>query len=219
MKLTIIYDNEVYRKDIALKSDWGFSCLIETDKATVLFDAGAKGDILLSNMKKLDIDPTAIDKIVISHEHWDHDGGLELLSKIVDTADLYRLAKKKPIESLHLVSAEEPREITEGVYTTGRLKGSIDEQSLVLRGKKGCYVLVGCSHPGVEEILNVAKQYGDIIGLVGGFHGFNNFSVVEDLDFICPCHCTTHKKDLKKAFPDKISDCGVGKIIDLNEVI
>ncbi len=218
-KITIIYDNEVFKKSIGLKADWGFSCLIETGEATVLFDTGAKGNILLSNIEKLGIDPRIIDKIVISHEHGDHTGGLKTLASFVDDADLYRLAKKRPSGNMHLISAEDSQEITEGVYTTGRLKGSVDEQSLTLNGKKGWYVLVGCSHPGVEEILNVAKQYGDILGLVGGFHGFHNFSVVENLDFICPCHCTAHKKDLQKVFPDKISACGVGKIIDLNVVI
>ena len=30
MKLTIVYDNEVAKKGIGLKSDWGFACLIQT---------------------------------------------------------------------------------------------------------------------------------------------------------------------------------------------
>jgi 7,8-dihydropterin-6-yl-methyl-4-(beta-D-ribofuranosyl)aminobenzene 5'-phosphate synthase len=215
MKLTIVYDNKLYRKDIGLKSDWGFSCLIETGKATVLFDIGAKGDILLSNIKKLGFDPKTIDKIAISHEHWDHYGGLKVLATNIDNADLYRLAKQSPSENMHLISAEESLEITEGVYTTGRIEGPVDEHSLVINGKKGWYVLTGCSHPGLEKILHIAKQIGNIIGIIGGFHGFNNFKLIEDLDFICPCHCTAHKEGLKKAYPDKISECGVGKIIDL----
>jgi len=31
MKITIVYDNEIYKKDIGLKSDWGFACLIESE--------------------------------------------------------------------------------------------------------------------------------------------------------------------------------------------
>ena len=91
----------------------------------------------------------------------------------------------------------------------------VNEQSLILEGSKGWYVLTGCSHPGLEKILNIAKQIGNIVGIIGGFHGFNNFQLVEKLDLICPCHCTAHKEDLKKAFPDKFSKCGVGKIINL----
>jgi len=67
MKLTIVYDNEVYKKDMDLKSDWGFACLIETKHDTILFDTGANGEILLSNMNKLNINPRDIKKIVISH--------------------------------------------------------------------------------------------------------------------------------------------------------
>ncbi len=136
MKLTIVYDNEVYKKDIGLKSDWGFSCLIETTIEIILFDTGAKGKILLNNMEKLDVNPGNISKIVISHEHWDHNGGLKAISSLVDDVTLYRLAKKSPSENMQPVSAENSCEITEGIYTTGRLRGSpVDEQSLILKGK------------------------------------------------------------------------------------
>ena len=217
MKLTIIYDNEVYKKDMDLKSDWGFACLIETKYDTILFDTGANGEILLHNMKNLGINPENIGKIVISHEHLDHSGGLRALVPLVSDVELYRLSEKSPSEKMRLISVEEPSwEITGEVYTTGRLKGSVDEQSLILKSKKGWYVLTGCSHPGVEKILQIAKQVGNIVGIVGGFHGFNKFSVLEDLDLICPCHCTTHKQDLRRSFSDITSACGVGKIIDLN---
>ena len=217
MKMTIVYDNEVFKKGFGLKSDWGFACLIETDDEAILFDSGAKGKILLDNMQKLDINPKNINKIVISHEHWDHNGGLKSLISFIDYAEIYRLGKNDVGRKIRTKIMKESQMIIEGVYTTGRLTGKpVDEQSLVLKDKKGWYVLVGCSHPGVEKILQSAKQIGNIIGIIGGFHGFNNFQLVEDLDFICPCHCTAHKKELKKAFPKKFSECGVGKIIDLN---
>ena len=67
MKITIIYDNEAYQKN--LTADWGFSCLVEVDGRMILFDTGAKGDILLANMEKLSIDPLAIDTIFIWTRH------------------------------------------------------------------------------------------------------------------------------------------------------
>ena len=108
MKLTIIYDNEVYKKDIGLKSDWGFSCIIETEDETILFDTGARGKILLSNMEKLDINPKEINTIVISHEHWDHNGGLKTLVPLVNEVKLYRPAKKSPSKNMQLVSVDKP---------------------------------------------------------------------------------------------------------------
>jgi len=216
MKLTIVYDNELSKKEIGLQSDWGFACLVETNHESILFDTGTKGEILLNNLKKLNINPKDIKKIVISHEHRDHRGGLNSLIPYVKNIKLYHLGYKPPTEKIISIIPQIPEKISEKVWTTGRVEGLVDEQSLVLKGNKGWYILTGCSHPGLEKILHIAKQIGNIVGIVGGFHGFNNFQLVEDLDLICPCHCTAHKEDLKKAFPDKISECGVGKNIDLD---
>jgi len=74
MKVTIIYDNTAFRKDF--QADWGFSALVEIKERKILFDTGANGRILLSNMEKLKINPKEIEDIFISHLHWDHTGGL-----------------------------------------------------------------------------------------------------------------------------------------------
>ena len=79
MKLTIVYDNVVFKKNVGLQSDWGFSCVIKSEYDTILFDTGGNGNILIKNMKVLDISPKDIKKIVISHEHGDHKGGLKTL--------------------------------------------------------------------------------------------------------------------------------------------
>ena len=221
MKLKIIYDNKVYKKGIGLQSDWGFACLIESKYDTILFDTGANGKILLNNMNKLDIDPCIIKKIVLSHNHRDHYGGLKLLVSHLNDINLYQLGYKITNEKMKLANAENPKEISKNIWITGRVKGLVDEQSIVLKGKIGWFVITGCSHPGLKKILQRAEQitYCKIIGLVGGFHGFNDFSILEDLDCICPCHCTAHIQDLKRAFPNAISDCGVGKILDLDVII
>lgn len=74
MKITILYDNISFKPD--LKTDWGFSCLVETHNNKILFDTGSNGAILLENMKKLGIDPLSIEEVFISHFHFDHIGGL-----------------------------------------------------------------------------------------------------------------------------------------------
>ena len=215
MKLTIVYDNEIYIPNRGLKSDWGFSCVIETGQKTVLFDTGAKGTILLHNMEKLAIDPGTIDIIVISHEHWDHNGGLQALTKYIHNVSLYGLTDEHLPSDLTFYSVEKPLYIADRIWTTGKLSGVVDEQSLVLRGEYGWCVLVGCSHPGVENILNAAETKGDIVGLVGGFHGFKAFSLLEKLTYVCPCHCTQNKKTIEKLYPQKYIAGGVGQIIDI----
>ncbi|MTI69792.1 MAG: MBL fold metallo-hydrolase [Firmicutes bacterium] len=58
-------------------------------KKNVMFDTGANGDILLNNMKKMNIEPESIDVIVLSHYHKDHIKGLEKIiefnNKIIST--------------------------------------------------------------------------------------------------------------------------------------
>ncbi len=76
--ITIVYDNVAHDK--MFKPDWGFACFIEGLEKTILFDAGAKADILLHNMKQAHIDPDRIQYLVISHAHDDHTGGLTCIT-------------------------------------------------------------------------------------------------------------------------------------------
>jgi 7,8-dihydropterin-6-yl-methyl-4-(beta-D-ribofuranosyl)aminobenzene 5'-phosphate synthase len=113
-----------------------------------------KARYCLTTWRKLDVDPGKISKIVISHEHWDHYGGLKALAPLVDDIELYQLEKENPGGNMNLVTVKESREIIDGVYTTGRLNGTpVDEQSLVLKAKKYWYVLAGCSHSGLKKSL------------------------------------------------------------------
>ena len=100
IKLTIIYDNELYRKNVDLQSNWGFACLIESKYDIVLFDTGRNGEILLGNMNKLNINPRDIKKIVISHEHEDHKGGLKSLVPYLKNIKLYHLSHETPSEKM-----------------------------------------------------------------------------------------------------------------------
>lgn len=72
-RLTVIYDN-ITNQDFA--GSWGFAVFVETDREYLLFDTGLDGPLLLKHMEKLNIDPKYITKLVLSHQHWDHIGGL-----------------------------------------------------------------------------------------------------------------------------------------------
>ena len=216
MNLLVLYDNTVYKKNLDLKSDWGFSCLIKSNEETVLFDTGAKGKILLKNMETLGIDPSTISKIVISHEHWDHNGGLKKLKKKLDKDVLiYRLGKIKTNNKFNILVTE-PIKISKNIYSTGKMPGSpVDEQSLILKGKKGFYILAGCSHNGVKNILKKGKEYGKIIGIIGGLHGFKDFDLLKNLELICPTHCTKYKENIHNRYQDKTIEGGVGQTIEI----
>lgn len=73
MKLTILNENTVYRKEY--KGEHGLSLLIESSDRHILFDAG-QTDNFLHNAKVGKVDLSCIDAIVLSHGHYDHTGGL-----------------------------------------------------------------------------------------------------------------------------------------------
>jgi 7,8-dihydropterin-6-yl-methyl-4-(beta-D-ribofuranosyl)aminobenzene 5'-phosphate synthase len=63
-------------------AEWGLSILVETEKTAILLDTGSSISAV-HNADALDIDLTKIDKIVLSHGHHDHTGGLrQLLQKM-----------------------------------------------------------------------------------------------------------------------------------------
>lgn len=211
MRVTIIYDNTVYGGE--LQPDWGFACLVEGDNIpTVLFDTGADGSILLSNMEKLNIEPYSISDIFISHAHFDHTGGLSEFLRANGNVNVYapqsfrgvRLAKK-------VIHINEAMKIYENIFSTGELDNI--EQSMAVKTDKGIVLITGCSHPKMSDILDTASYFGRVYAVVGGFHGFSEFELFQEMDLICPTHCTQHKEEIKSLYPDKTIDGGAGKTI------
>ena len=211
MKITMVYDNESAKPN--LHADWGFACVIESSNfPTILFDTGASGPILLSNMKAVRIDPANIRTVMISHDHWDHIGGLPGIIKINPDVKLSLPASCiKVFDAKDITLVKEPLQIHDGVYSTGEIANI--EQSLVIETDKGLVIIVGCSHPGVGNIIEAAKAHGNVYALIGGLHGFNDFDILNQLDLICPCHCTKHMDEIKERFPAKWIDAGVGRQI------
>ncbi len=212
MKITIIYDNTAFRKD--LQSDWGFSCLVEKENTPkILFDTGSDGRILLSNMEKLEIDPGLIDEVFISHAHFDHTGGLSEFLNVNDKAKVYIPSSFRGLKNREVIIITEPTKIHENVFSTGELEGI--EQSMGVETKKGIVLIVGCSHPYMGHILDAARKFGKIYGVIGGMHEFSEFELFKDLKLICPTHCTQHKAELKKLYPQKYIEGGAGRIIEI----
>jgi len=228
MKITIIYDNTAFEED--LQADWGFSCLIEAKNTPkILFDTGGDGRILLGNMKKLEIEPSSIDEVFISHLHFDHTGGLSEFLKVNNRVKIYvpsslsilvKEAKASFPPSLPLrgssvneVILKQPQKIHDNVFSTGELDRI--EQSMGVKTDKGIILIVGCSHPYMGSILDAARQFGKLYAIIGGMHGFSEFELFKDLELICPTHCTQHKAELKKLYPQKYIEGGAGRIIKI----
>ena len=109
-------------------------------------------------------------------------------------------------------------------HTPGTLE--LRELSLAVRGPEGLVLLVGCSHPGIETILEAARPLGDHVHVVfGGLHLVTTpdtaiariTSSMRDrwkVDEIAPGHCTGEPAfaALKRVFGDRYLYAGLGVI-------
>ncbi|MFA5400082.1 MAG: MBL fold metallo-hydrolase [Dehalococcoidia bacterium] len=68
-----------------LYGEWGQSLLVEADGLKILFDTGPSGHIL-DNARTLGIDLSTVHKIVISHGHYDHTGGLKDVLALIQSS-------------------------------------------------------------------------------------------------------------------------------------
>ena len=206
LTITILYDNTAY--DARLQADWGFAALIEYRGHTLLFDTGANGQTLVSNMDKLGIDLKKIEAIVLSHAHDDHIKGLQALldngrtPKVYVPSSFSSSLKGSVRARTSLVEVSAPMEILPGLHSTGELGTSIIEQALVIETGQGMVVITGCAHPGIVSIVSQAKKMvkGDVALLVGGLHLLDFSSsqvkqIIADLRAlgvrqVLPTHCT-----------------------------
>lgn len=217
-RLTVIYDNKANQDFTA---SWGFAVLVETNHETLLFDTGWDGCLLLRNMRKLNIDPAGIRKLVISHQHWDHIGGLPEILQANPRLEVYVPASfsenlKKEIEKrATLIEIKEPIKISQGIRSTGELGDKVKEQALILDTGNGCYVLTGCAHPGLAAILDTATRCGKVKGVLGGLHDNSEFERLRGMELIAAGHCTSHREKIKETFPETFVEIEVGLKLDL----
>ncbi len=198
MKVKIVYDNKAMP---GFKAAWGFSCFIEHN-LNLLFDAGGRYDVLKHNMERLGMSLDGIDAIFISHAHWDHAGGLKRLEF---EGKIY----VPPSSNLEGIKAGN-EEFMPNFISTGEING---EQSLIVRDEDKILIFTGCSHNGLENVIKIAEKYGEIYGIIGGFHDFNEINLLRKYKLIMPCHCTKLKKQIE-SFPNAI-ECMAGEIVEV----
>ena len=227
--ITIVYDN--YPFDERLEESWGFSCVITGLSETILFDTGGDGDVLVSNMAKLGIKPQQIDKVVLSHIHGDHTGGLDGFLRENSKVAVYmpkafpRSFKESVKKSgATVVECEGLHRVCDKAWTTGVLCNGIHEQGLYLETPKGLIVISGCAHPGIVRIAKAAKNHAEtpVYAVLGGFHmaaasdreienvmqGLRKLGVEK----IAPCHCSGDRTRslMNQAFEEGYLSAGVG---------
>lgn len=180
-------------------SGHGVSYLIRTDSATILLDVGDNPDSttvapFAKNMQTLGIAWDEVDRVVISHPHPDHVGGLTAWQeRTISFGELPGGLGERLVFVPHIttytgaVHATIPTLPAPDVATTGVIsylevwpislfapKGG--EQPLVVHvADHGLVLITGCGHPGLERLVERAESlYGEqVVGVVGGLHYTN----------------------------------------------
>jgi len=179
MYIKVLYDEEARK---GLLSGHGFSCLIN---GKILFDTGGTSHALVDNMDRMMVSADELEGVVISHDHWDHTGGLWEVLKRKKGLKVYACSSfseefKKCVRELgaELIIVDKPMEIAEGISVTGGIKGEykgedIIEQALAVKGDKGISVISGCAHPGIVNVVKFVEnrfKTKKLYMVFGGFH-------------------------------------------------
>lgn len=155
LKVTILTENTAPMTD-RLRAVHGLSMLVQSrhegSEACILFDVGGHPDVLLSNMEALELDPRAVDGIVLSHNHWDHARGLPQVVRAIGRPSIpvvvhpaaFRLnfytrprlrvtsafrQDQRAIEEAGgvIIPVAEPLEVCAGLFTSGHVERATGE--------------------------------------------------------------------------------------------
>jgi 7,8-dihydropterin-6-yl-methyl-4-(beta-D-ribofuranosyl)aminobenzene 5'-phosphate synthase len=192
----------------------------------------------MHNTRQLNVDLSQIDQIVISHNHWDHTGGLDQVRRSNHRPEVY-VPRSFPYSMIRnvertrgdIIAVDEPQEICSHVYSTGEMGTRIKEQSLILNTAEGLVIVTGCSHQGISNIVRRAKGLFDkeILLVLGGFHLMQHTDdqIMQIIRTFKECgvqkcgatHCTgDHQIELfRQAYGEDYVPIGTGRRITVSE--
>jgi 7,8-dihydropterin-6-yl-methyl-4-(beta-D-ribofuranosyl)aminobenzene 5'-phosphate synthase len=144
------------------------------------------------------------------------------------------LSASSPWPQANFVRVDSTTEIAPGIFlvpTISQVTGTLElrEISMAIRGSQGLIIVDGCSHAGVEKVLEAAAQIDPHVRvLFGGFHlvGASDADIQRisaalhdqwKLDYVAVGHCTGELTfaALQKAFGDRYLYAGLGTVINI----
>jgi metallo-beta-lactamase class B len=143
--------------------------IVDSGDGLVMFDTG-NGDedaaLMADDMKKIGLDPAKIKLIFISHEHFDHYGGVQFFKKnICPNAKVamslvgWNMLQSTPMESPYI--GKRPQKVD--IYLTDRMKIKIGNETFQVVATPG-------HSPGCMSFIFPVTDHGDqhMAGLMGG---------------------------------------------------
>ena len=227
-KLTVLVDNT---PGPGLEGAWGLSILVETERNVVLFDAGPDPGVLERNVMKLGVDLGRVDFAVLSHNHYDHTGGFSYIARARPGLKIYvPKGSGARFRGLETIEVADTSILAPGVAVVGELYGPPVEEAFAVNVRgKGLVVLVGCSHPGVVNLVRRAKRDLGVKPylVIGGFHmaGASEDECVETveellslgMEKISPIHCSGDeiRNVMRRRYPENCLEARTGTVINL----
>jgi 7,8-dihydropterin-6-yl-methyl-4-(beta-D-ribofuranosyl)aminobenzene 5'-phosphate synthase len=235
----MIYNNT--GSNPAYKKEWGLAIWFEEKGRAVLFDTGGNPDTLWKNMETAGSDLSKLTAIIISHKHWDHTRGLDLILEktahkpmvYFPASDADEFSSIHPKASINRVTGA--LSIAGRLSTTGEMEGSLGndvlyEQSVLLTCNNQVVVFTGCAHPGIVSIVERTRALHpdkEIALLAGGFHlldctaeQLQEISVTLErmkVKQIAPSHCTGEKAIgwLRRTWQERFVEFHIGDELNL----
>ena len=102
-----------------------------------------------------------------------------------------------------------------------------DDTALVWRREDGIFLITGCSHSGICNMVEYAKKVcGDdrVLGILGGFHLLEDGPQLDKtvdrlaglgLQMLYPCHCVCLQAKAKMLSRMPVTEVGVGMTLEL----
>ena len=142
--------------------EWGFAALIESDGHRLLVDTGSRPETVLTNVRDLKIDLSDVKEVVLTHNHWDHVGGLltlrrEFMKKNPEALSIVHVGKgifwsrpgkdgternaslklRKEFEATggKFIEHDKPAELCPGIWITGPVPRKYPEKNWSDTGK------------------------------------------------------------------------------------
>lgn len=274
-KITTLLENKK-EEEKSYYTEHGLSFVIETPSESIIFDTG-QSDAFIENARLMGIDLSGVKKMIISHGHYDHSGGVKSFVekyhsdlqffvsshffdkkfKIADGMTKYigndfdedflqsngvdiNLIKNtitEVSENIYIITNFERYflEKTNEQFYIEKNGNNItdefnDEISIVIKGEEGLVVLVGCSHPGIRNIITSVKNAfpEPILAVIGGTHLRNasDERIMESVEMfknlkvkkIGVSHCTGDRATdlLKNEMKNEFFENKTGSVFEFN---